>query len=835
MIMLVITDNLGRPLKEDCLEQLRYMGYNIKDEKIDLRGIIGTAFDIIISKKSIKIIAHTHGKRKKSDSERFDTYYFFYYCSIEDADALDIRKNLISFQNEVEKQIKSHDIIIENKKESLFLFEQINNVVNNKEKPSFAENLLELSSEFFDNSYSLQFNAKNVESAVRFLIILDPLIGSKIETIRYSLLHNRMSVPISGSTGEVSIFVNMEKKTDDIEPEGEFKEYIKNIDLINSLKTLRSALLADNLKVQDVFLRELGQHLIVPKPPDDSIKVPKNESELRKKLNKELDREINELMAKLYLESKLKDYFNTIKQKIIDETVKIAAYDGLKKYSPMRTGEEIERSIDDTRFHEHDFEDYLIKLKHDTAPVELMDIAVNLLKEHVKVSKDEKELRKKLDKELDKKIDELIRKIDPENKLKNCFFALKQDIVDQTVSKYPEESYQVPTQDKPKDLIPQNIKSSAKASVSKLNESLNKTKIENKLKNLNEKKEIIYKAIKEAPKQEPPKIPSPTIKQNRIDKQRNISPQILMVVSVALVAVIIMFLVEPGYLGTFLNPPASSTPTAQPITSPDATTIQTSTAIQTTIASPISSPTATPVPTFTSIDKKTFTNSIGMEFVSIPAGEYDMGSQLTEKFRQDNEGPVHHVRIGNAFYIGKYEVTQKQWQDIMGAKPSNFKGDDLPVDSVSWNDAQQFIKKLNERENTNKYRLPTEAEWEYAVRATTTTGYYFGNSGSELENYAWYKKNSGLTTHPVGKLKPNRWDLRDTYGNVLEWVQDKWHNSYNGAPTDGSAWLTDGGPEQVLRGCGYLDQVESCRSAARQGADASKSEYNIGFRLVKDL
>ncbi len=116
--------------------------------------------------------------------------------------------------------------------------------------------------------------------------------------------------------------------------------------------------------------------------------------------------------------------------------------------------------------------------------------------------------------------------------------------------------------------------------------------------------------------------------------------------------------------------------------------------------------------------------------------------------------------------MGKYEVTQKQWHEVMGTNPSTFKGDDLPVESVSWNDVQKFIKKLNKKENTNKYRLPSEAEWEYAARAGTTTRYSFGDDARKLRNYAWYYANSNFETHPVGEKKPNTWGLYDMHGNV---------------------------------------------------------------------
>ena len=159
----------------------------------------------------------------------------------------------------------------------------------------------------------------------------------------------------------------------------------------------------------------------------------------------------------------------------------------------------------------------------------------------------------------------------------------------------------------------------------------------------------------------------------------------------------------------------------------------------------------------------------GMEFVLIPAGKFMMGSDSGES----NGKPVHEVRISKAFYLGKHEVTQGQWQKVMGNNPSIFKGDAiLPVENVSWEDVQEFIHKLNAKEGDTKYRLPTEAEWEYAARARTATIYSFGNDERQLGEYAWYFPNSGNKTHPVGQKKPNAWGLHDMHGNVWEWVQD---------------------------------------------------------------
>ena len=230
------------------------------------------------------------------------------------------------------------------------------------------------------------------------------------------------------------------------------------------------------------------------------------------------------------------------------------------------------------------------------------------------------------------------------------------------------------------------------------------------------------------------------------------------------------------------------------------------------------------------------TNTIGMEFVPIPAGEFDMGSPLDEEGMYDNEGPVHHVNIGKAFYMCKYEVTQKQWRAIMGDNPSYFKGDDLPVERVSWVDVQEFIKKLNEKEGTDKYRLPSEAEWEYACRAGTSTRYSLGDSESKLGDYAWYWDNSG-GTHPVGQKKANPWGLYDMHGNVREWVQDCWHSDYNGAPTDGSAWVVACkyvGAARVIRGGSWINNAGSCRSAFRIHVVPRGCARYVGFRILKE-
>jgi formylglycine-generating enzyme required for sulfatase activity len=167
-------------------------------------------------------------------------------------------------------------------------------------------------------------------------------------------------------------------------------------------------------------------------------------------------------------------------------------------------------------------------------------------------------------------------------------------------------------------------------------------------------------------------------------------------------------------------------------------------------------------------DVKTF---LGIEFVYIPAGSFIMGNNYIHT-------PAHKHEIPKGFWISKYEITQKQFKAIMGKNPSHFKDDDLPVDSINWYDAQKFIKKLNSK-GDGHFRLPTEAEWEYACRAGTETVFYFGNDASLLGNYAWTTTNSDRHTHPVGEKLPNAWGLYDMLGNVGEWCEEWWDvNAY---------------------------------------------------------
>ena len=228
------------------------------------------------------------------------------------------------------------------------------------------------------------------------------------------------------------------------------------------------------------------------------------------------------------------------------------------------------------------------------------------------------------------------------------------------------------------------------------------------------------------------------------------------------------------------------------------------------------------------------TNSIGMKLRLIPAGEFMMGSPATESDRRDNE-TQHRVSITKPFYMGVTEVTQEQYQKVMGTNPSGFQGPQNPIERVTWADAVEFCRKLSampaEKTAGHVYRLPTEAEWEYACRSGTTTSYSFGDSESELGAYAWYKDNSGKTTHPVGGKKPNAWGLYDMHGNVWEWCQD-WYGPYPGGSATDPIGVTSGS-YRVFRGGSWYGYARGCRSANRSRDTPGHRDYDLGFRVLR--
>ncbi|MEM8640969.1 MAG: formylglycine-generating enzyme family protein [Cyanobacteria bacterium P01_G01_bin.54] len=250
---------------------------------------------------------------------------------------------------------------------------------------------------------------------------------------------------------------------------------------------------------------------------------------------------------------------------------------------------------------------------------------------------------------------------------------------------------------------------------------------------------------------------------------------------------------------------------------------------------------------------------VELDMVQIPEGEFDMGSPPEELDRTEAEGPVHHVQVPS-FWMSSTPITQAQWRVVAGFEqaerelepdPSNFKGDNRPVERVSWEDAVEFCQRLANHTQL-PYRLPSEAEWEYACRAYTTTPFYFGETiTTDLANYRGtdHKINDTTTwlgyygrgprgeyreeTTPVGQLNaPNQFGLHDMYGNVWEWCLDCWHENYDGAPTDGTAWTESEDNEYVLRGGSWFHHPGVCRSACRARYSPGSRYNGLGFRIV---
>ncbi|MFB2969511.1 formylglycine-generating enzyme family protein [Aerosakkonema sp. BLCC-F183] len=243
-------------------------------------------------------------------------------------------------------------------------------------------------------------------------------------------------------------------------------------------------------------------------------------------------------------------------------------------------------------------------------------------------------------------------------------------------------------------------------------------------------------------------------------------------------------------------------------------------------------------------------NGVFLEMVLIPGGTFIMGSPENEKGSSFYEIPLHEVKVPR-FFMGKYVVTQAQWEAVaalpqincfLDPYPCYFKGASLPVEQISWDEAMEFCARLSQKTGRN-YCLPSEAQWEYACRAGTTTPFHFGKTiTSELVNfgqgiYAFEPKGTyPFKTMPVGNYPPNPFGLYDMYGNVWEFCADSWHDNYEGAPTDGSAWLADNVPRKVLRGGGWSIGPYCCRSGARYWSDRSNKHRGrgpeIGFRVA---
>jgi formylglycine-generating enzyme required for sulfatase activity len=224
------------------------------------------------------------------------------------------------------------------------------------------------------------------------------------------------------------------------------------------------------------------------------------------------------------------------------------------------------------------------------------------------------------------------------------------------------------------------------------------------------------------------------------------------------------------------------------------------------------------------VPPREFTNSVGMKFIRIDPASFKMGSEF--------HGPIHEVTLSKGFYMQTTEVTQAQWEAVMGTNPSFFKGRDRPVEMVSWNDIQNFLRKLNAREKDTRYRLPTEAEWEYACRA----GDQLADEELYLGIVAWWSENSVGQTHPVGQKEPNAWGLYDMLGNVQEWVQDWLLHSYSAErQVDPQQTRPDvARPSRVVRGGSWdYSPTHPWRCAGAEGLRPGDRDNAVGFRCAR--
>ncbi|MCL1907778.1 MAG: formylglycine-generating enzyme family protein [Holophagaceae bacterium] len=235
-----------------------------------------------------------------------------------------------------------------------------------------------------------------------------------------------------------------------------------------------------------------------------------------------------------------------------------------------------------------------------------------------------------------------------------------------------------------------------------------------------------------------------------------------------------------------------------------------------------------------------FSNSVGMNLVGVPVGKFMMGS-----IEDASQMPVHEVSFAKPFLIASTVVTQQQWKAVMGTEPwigedlkSVQLGADRPAVNMLFEDAREFCRKLSALEGKN-YRLPSEAEWEYAARAGSKGRWFFGDNTELLVQYAWYDTNSKslgyVGAHPVAQLKPNAYGLYDVYGNVWEFCEDIWQGNYNGAPADGSVWaLGEPDSDRVMRGGSHYSTPERANSTVRYNVVLDKPYENVGFRVVRE-
>jgi formylglycine-generating enzyme required for sulfatase activity len=229
--------------------------------------------------------------------------------------------------------------------------------------------------------------------------------------------------------------------------------------------------------------------------------------------------------------------------------------------------------------------------------------------------------------------------------------------------------------------------------------------------------------------------------------------------------------------------------------------------------------------------RRVFTNSIGMKLTLIPAGEFLMGLPESDDDSRGDKKPQHRVRITKPFYLGVTEVTQEQYERVMGENPSKRRDPQHPVAEVSWKDAMAFCRRLSEKE-AKTYRLPTEAEWEYACRAGSTTTWFFGAAESDLKNYAWYNENSGRTAHAVGQKQPNAWGLYDMTGNVWEWCADRYGKDYYEKSPENDPGGPASGSKRMYRGGAWIGGEAHCQSAFRLAHPPGRARnYGLGFRV----